>query len=419
MNRKRTFWLALVFGLVLGGAGLLLEARAADPAGEAAHTLKARYEALYRKLAETMANDPTDRALPALRDEVQKAKAAWQQALKGLQNLKVEVKVEGPGGEAAAAAGGAGVSTTTPGATVTLSLPGFKKPEPIDGDNYCGQYAMTSVLQSFGAHVTAQEVYKATNPGGIFTAPPTIVEYLNSQGVQARLRQNASLTELKAKLDAKLPVIVLVDCGGTPHWVCVSGYTADPAGNVVSLELRDSYWAINQPSGTYAMPVEKFQSIWRQPCTGRLGQFVGYSNLMVDIAGANAAVTTVPVYSGTFPTALEDTAAGAINDVYTGWKNMDFFSMGGGVVKAIGAIPAAVASMGGRGLGYLGERLALWGDRTATEGGPGNKVLGNLGKLGGTVLKAAGWVGTTTGNLLASAGSLLGNGLKKLGSVFR
>ncbi|RCK75998.1 MAG: hypothetical protein OZSIB_3345 [Candidatus Ozemobacter sibiricus] len=419
MNRKRTIWLTVVFGLLLLTAGLLPTAHAASPASEAAQALKARYEALYRKLAETMASDPTDRALPALRDEVQKAKAAWQEALKGLQNLKVEIKVERPPQEAAAAAGPAASSVAGAGATTTVSLPGFKKPEPIDGNNYCGQYAMTSVLQYFGAHVIAQEVYQATNPGGIFTAPPTIVEYLNSQGVQARLRQNASLRELKARLDARLPVIVLVDCGGTPHWVCVSGYTADPNGNIVSLELRDSYWAINQPSGTYTMPVATFQSIWRQPCTGRLGQFVGYSNLMVDIAGANAAVTAVPIYSGTFSTALEDSVAGAINDVYTGWKHMDFFSMGGGLVKGIGAIPAAAIALGGRGLSYLGDRLALWGDRTAAEGGAGNQVLGGLGKLGGTVLRAAGQVGSAAANLLASAGTLLGNGLKKLGSVFR
>jgi hypothetical protein len=28
------------------------------------------------------------------------------------------------------------------------------------------------------------------------------------------------------------PVIVLVDCGGTPHWVAVSGYKKDAAGQV-------------------------------------------------------------------------------------------------------------------------------------------------------------------------------------------
>jgi hypothetical protein len=115
-------------------------------------------------------------------------------------------------------------------------LPGYEEQDiSIGGDNYCGQFAMTSVFKGLGIDKEAQDVYKATNPAGIFTAPPVIVGYLNKNGVKARQRQNCSIDDIVKKIDAGTPVMVLVDSGdGTPHWVNIYGYNRDASGKIIT-----------------------------------------------------------------------------------------------------------------------------------------------------------------------------------------
>ena len=100
-------------------------------------------------------------------------------------------------------------------------------------------------------------------------------------GVDATQRHNASLNDLTAKIDAGLPVIVLVNSGsGTPHWVTIYGYTTDSSGNVNGVKMRDSYWGTR--SG-HTMGIEEFKAAWSDPVGNKLpNSLLGYSNLMID-----------------------------------------------------------------------------------------------------------------------------------------
>jgi hypothetical protein len=126
----------------------------------------------------------------------------------------------------------------------------------IDGNNYCGQYAMTAALRGMGLSAGGQDIYNDTNPAGIFTGPATIIEKLNMSGLDASTKHNASLKDLIKKIDEGKPAIVLVDAGSAPHWVCIVGYKTDGEGNVTSIQMRDSYWGTRS---VHSMEVGKFQ----------------------------------------------------------------------------------------------------------------------------------------------------------------
>jgi len=140
-------------------------------------------------------------------------------------------------------------------------LPGYEDEKiSIDGDNYCGQFAMTSVFRGLGIDMDAQDIYKASNPRGIFTSPPIIVDHLNKNGVKAQQRHNCSIEDIAKKIDDGKPVIVLVDSGdGTPHWVNIYGYTRDDSGKITSVRMRDSYWGTR--SG-HEMDIDEFTQAW-------------------------------------------------------------------------------------------------------------------------------------------------------------
>ncbi|MBU1106582.1 MAG: C39 family peptidase [Candidatus Riflebacteria bacterium] len=277
----------------------------------------------------------------------------------------------------------------------------------IDGDNYCGQFAMSSVFKGLGIDKSPQETYKATNPSGIFTAPPVIVGYLNKNGVKAQQRQNCSLEDIAKKIDAGLPVMVLVDSGdGTPHWICIYGYTRDASGKIASVRMRDSYWGT---SSGHEMDAETFTKAWKQPFGDTLiGKIAGYSNLMIDING-NSTWPATP-----FATATEDNMASGINEVVTGWTNRDWGQLAGGAAKLINGIPGAVISIGSRLPTTLGNSLTNWGKEKFGNSGIGNKLLGGAAIAGGSVLQAGGWVANQVGNAASSVAKAIGNGIGRL-----
>ncbi|PKL44029.1 MAG: hypothetical protein CVV41_09705 [Candidatus Riflebacteria bacterium HGW-Riflebacteria-1] len=287
-------------------------------------------------------------------------------------------------------------------------LPGYEEQDiSIGGDNYCGQFAMTSVFKGLGIDKEAQDVYKATNPAGIFTAPPVIVGYLNKNGVKARQRQNCSIDDIVKKIDAGTPVMVLVDSGdGTPHWVNIYGYNRDASGKIISLRMRDSYWGTR--SG-HEMDIAEFSKAWKRPFGDTfIGKVAGYSNLMIDINGSSSWP------SSPLSTATEDNMASGINEVVTGWTNRDWGQLAGGASKLVLGIPGAVVSIGSRVPTALGSMLSGWGKDRMRQGGVGNSILGGAAVAGGSVLQAGGWVANQVGNLSSSVAKGIGNGIKSL-----
>lgn len=295
-------------------------------------------------------------------------------------------------------------------------LKGFDELEvEIDGDNYCGQFAMSTLLKGMGKDVDPQQVYKDTNPRGIFTAPPVIVEHLRENGIDARMKNRASINDITKRIDAGRPVIVLVESsGGVPHWVCITGYDTDASGKVVSLRMRDSYWG---DEGPHTMPIEQFTKAWNKPFGDSvLGGLVSYSNVLIDNNGT--CDPTATAYPGTFETATEDNMASGINDVVTGWNNGSITQTIGGATKLIAGLPGAIVGVASNFARNASEKMSDWGQDRWNQGGFWNRVSGGAAIVGGEITGAVASVGKTAADLWSSGASLVGQGIKRLGSLF-
>ena len=55
---------------------------------------------------------------------------------------------------------------------------------------------MVIILNGVGIKTDPQEIYKKTNPSGIFTSPPVIVETLRMRGVDAKMKNQASVSDI-------------------------------------------------------------------------------------------------------------------------------------------------------------------------------------------------------------------------------
>ena len=223
---------------------------------------------------------------------------------------------------------------------------------------------------------------------------------------------------LPKKLDKNTPVQCLVSTeDGTPHWVVVCGYETDENGKVTGIKMRDSYWGTR---GTITKSVEEFSKLWKDPMgTGFASNFVGYSNLMIDIKGKKTADKSPKLLNVNFSTATQDNIAGGINDVVTGFRNLRPSKLASGVTKCVLGIPGAVVGVAGTGLQSAGSKMVEWGKKEWTEGGVGDKIAGGLAVAGGYVAKGAGAVAKVAGNALSSVANMAGNFFNKLGYVFR
>ena len=303
---------------------------------------------------------------------------------------------------------------------------------PSGADNFCGQFAMTALLRALGKNVSEEEIYNATNPSGIFTGPSAIVEYLNKKGVSASSKNNASLDDLVAQIDKGYPVMCLVntkfDDGGNgkatgAHWVCIYGYEKDKDGNVVSLKMRDAFWNINENKNGWKkdpLPVDEFLKIWGSPLgETRLSNFgfltscSSYKNLMIAVDGTKEE-SSGSMFNVNLRTATEDNAAGAINDLVTGWKNKDYVQVGSGVVKSIFGIPSVIVGGASNAISSGSDNLINWGNGRMEQGGMFNEILGGAAYGIGSVGKAVGTVGKTASNIVAGVGSAIGDGAKSL-----
>ncbi|NCB38780.1 MAG: hypothetical protein EOM80_08420 [Erysipelotrichia bacterium] len=383
--------------------------------------LRIKYERLYHQYTESL-KDAKDSTAKALASEVAIAKKRYEEARKALtisdttkdkfSNAADKVsetvkKVFATGGEETAVT-----------ASVEKNLPGYDDQKiSIDGNNYCGQFAMTSVMNGMGLSMDGNKAYKDSNPAGIFTAPPTIVEYLNMNGVAASQKHNATISDITRKIDSGLPVVLLMDSGdGTPHWVNIYGYSSDASGKVTSVKMRDSYWGTSKG---HEMDIEKFTKLWKSPLGTKLpGSIVTYSNLMIDITGTREAAFSPGLLNFNFNTATEDNIAGGINDVVNGFKRLAPMQLAGGLTKCVLGIPGTVIGLTGKAVSKGGNSLMTWGKEKMSEGGVVNTLLGGGAVVAGGVTKAAGWLAGATGNLLSSVASIAGNATKKLGYVF-
>lgn len=286
----------------------------------------------------------------------------------------------------------------------------------IDGDNYCGQFAMSTLLNGMGIKTNPQDVYKETNPAGIFTAPPIIVEHLRKSGIDARMKNKASVNDIAKRIDDGKPVMVLVDSGsGTPHWICITGYDTDDKGKIVSLRMRDSYWGTDGP---HTMDIEDFKKAWNSPFgSGTLSSLVSYSNLLIDNYGTIKPGST-PLYPGTFGTATEDNMASGINDVVTGWTNRSIPQLIGGASKLVLGLPGAITGVASNFIDKTSQGWMNWGQNKWNEGGFGNKLLGGAAVVGGGITNGIAKTGKVISDAWSSGASVIGNGIKKLGSLF-
>ncbi len=338
-----------------------------------------KYERLYKQYTQSL-SDASSSAKNSLAVEVEAAKRRYEELKKQFtmsQTTKDKISAaadkvkdtvdrvfstgSGNSGEAAVASSG-------------KVLAGYDEQKiSISGDNYCGQFAMTSVFQGMGFPMDPQKAYKDTNPAGIFTAPPVIVEYLNMNGIAASQKHNASIDDIVKKIDAGKPVIVLVNSGGsTPHWINSTVIQPFNRQGYRPEEMRDSYWGTGKG---YEMSVEKFAEAWKSPLGDKLpGSIAGYSNLMIDIQGPREAAFSPALLNFNFNTATEDNIAGGINDVVTGFKRIAPMQLGGGLVKCVLGIPGAVAGVAGRAISKGGDALGNWGKEKFSQDGIGNKL---------------------------------------------
>jgi len=297
-------------------------------------------------------------------------------------------------------------------------LPGFDDLRiEINGDNYCGQFAMSALLKGMGIKTDPQEVYRKTNPAGIFTAPPVIVENLRMSGVDAKMKNKASVNDITKRIDQGKPVIVLVDSGdGTPHWICITGYDTNEKGQIESLRMRDSYWGT---SGPHTMAIRDFEKAWKSPFGGGvLGDLLSYSNLLIDNNGKFEPGSSPPIYPGTFSTATEDNLAGGVDDVVTGYKNKSIAQTTGGLAKLLLGLPGAIVGVASNYLDKKSQGLAEWGNKKVKQGGIGNKVLGAGAVIAGGAANVVSKSGKFVADAWSSGASIVGNGIKKIGSWF-
>ena len=388
--------------------------------------LKQRYEDAYKRYNNAL-KEGYNRTTKDLADQLSRAKAKYEEAKRRLTPSEQTKKNFKDGVDAVtekvsdtfAYGTGDTIDTSTENRNGGKALNQFENYSvSINGDNYCGQFSTAMIFQYYGINKDGNKIYSETNPGGIFTAPSTLVEYLNLNGLDANEKNNASIQDLIKKLDNNTPVQCLVCSDGkTPHWVAVYGYETDGSGHITGIKMRDSYWGTRS---SYTMGIEEFKKVWKDPMgTGLASNFVGYSNLMIDIKGTKTPDKSPSILNVNFSTATQDNIAGGINDVVTGFRRLSPTKFASGVTKCVLGIPGAVVGVAGTGLKSAGSKMVEWGKKEWTEGGVGDKIAGGLAVAGGYVAQGAGAVAKVAGNALSSVANMAGNFFNKLGYVFR
>lgn len=311
---------------------------------------------------------------------------------------------------------GATVETTlAPAPAETVEVAGAKppfhsgteRPAAADsGNNYCGQYALATILPALGKSADFDRIYQEMNPAGIFTAPIHFVEYAKRAGAPARAVNGASRSDLKAQLDAGRPVALLLSCDGgvqSVHWVAVTGFKEE--NGKTFWKVSDSYWGVGKKEGFVWMSDEELGQKWDKFLTHpALGASVAYKNHAVFFDGKSG-------LSAEHATAVEDAVLGGVNDVVAGWGNRRPGQVFAGVVEAGFGLLGAPGAALGRGLAWGGNWLEAKGKGIAASGS-------TLAKIGGTAVEWAGKGASLLGrgaDFLGRTTAFLGN---KIASLF-
>lgn len=95
--------------------------------------------------------------------------------------------------------------------------------------NFCGPASLESVMAFYGAPAGQETIARSVYCQGLRGSLITDLEnYAKLKGFETKLAQG-DVGDLKALIDRKMPVIVLVDLGfwvvSKPHYLVVTGYT--------------------------------------------------------------------------------------------------------------------------------------------------------------------------------------------------
>jgi gas vesicle protein len=288
------------------------------------------------------------------------------------------------------------------------------RPYPgTDRNNYCGQYAMTTVFKSLGIDKSFEDVYQDTNPAGIFTAPNNITDYLSKNGVENTMKQGASINDLKAQVDTGMPAMILVDAGSAPHWVAVVGYRTTPEGKT-EFRVCDSYWGVSK--GYATIGEDELRKMWGQPLTGALAFATNYNNLMISVKGKVTPPAKQSILVTPGRTNVEDALGGGICDVVAGWKNRNVGQVAKGVGNSVAGILGAIPNIAGKAISKGSDALQNWGRERSEKGGFFNKLLGGLATGTGKVANVGGSILQTAGNAVTSVAQTAVNGIGKVAS---
>ncbi len=131
------------------------------------------------------------------------------------------------------------------------NVPFYAQPE-----NQCGPATLAAVLNYYGAAVTrdeiATEIFSKSAKG---TLDLDMLIYARKKGLAAE-QYPGSIDDIKAKIDIRKPLIVLVDLGSSfytqNHFMVVTGYS-DNGIIVNSGDLQGQF-----------IPLERFTRIWQK-----------------------------------------------------------------------------------------------------------------------------------------------------------
>jgi len=285
--------------------------------------------------------------------------------------------------------------------------------------NACGTTSLSMILADEGcigsALGDAQAVDRTVRPWGGFSAPADLRQYAGRLGLSSRARNSASVADLEERLRAGNRIQVMVDGGGSPHWIAVLGMATDPVTGATTIVVADP--------GDHAprrMSQADFETIWAAPMRSAAGAFVndlaGYHNYMI-CYDRNAA--DLP-WAGNWGIAATENAAGGVSDVCNGGVNLTQGRVGtaigqltGGTVRTVTAVPGAVGAVvdtaGSRTLDYAGGRWQA--------GGLGNRTLAVGAYAVGGTMRGVGSTVEFVGNGVSAAGGWVGDGLEWTGTT--
>jgi hypothetical protein len=89
-----------------------------------------------------------------------------------------------------------------------------------------------------------------------------------------------------------------------------------------------------------------------------------------------------------------------------------------GATKLVIGLPGALVGAASNFADKNGERLIEWGEKQKAKGGVGNKILGEIAGFGGRHASTVAKGGKVVADIWSSGASMVGNSIKKLGSLF-